>query len=265
MGTVRPPKPPRGEDGPTEIDEWSAGPWTSDILRPEHGWHETGKRDNCGCPIWWLEEHADRKSATAHEDGCSKVDTSYGHGPLHLWTDAPPEFLHGKGSNFTKLQYLAHAQHGGDLRAAMQAVGMGYTATASAGEGPSVLEFIGTDTDIPERSSDLVLPDSFWESTEFLRYLRRLAHTRGISADGLLFTLLAWTSAIVPHTCRLDTGMVSDDGASLNLFAARTGSSGAGKSASSASTVRKLLRPHGTLMEEMDLGKESEEQPLGSG
>jgi hypothetical protein len=96
---------------------------------------------------------------------------------------------------------------------------------------------------------------------DVLSYIRRVAHTRGVSADGLLYTVLAWVSAIVPHQCRLDTGMVSNKGASLNLFVARVGDSGGGKSASADDLARELVRPDAYLI---DMG-EAEALPLGTG
>jgi hypothetical protein len=116
---------PRSEPGePTEIDEWAERTHWSELLKQEHGWVFEGRRDNCGCPIWWLYGHGDHKSATAHEAGCPRYDTSRGHGPLHLWTTVPPDFLRGEGKNFSKIQYLAHSEHHGNMKAAIRAVGI---------------------------------------------------------------------------------------------------------------------------------------------
>jgi hypothetical protein len=113
----------------------------------------------------------------------------------------------------------------------------------------------------PVTPTGLVLSDSFWESMDTLSYIRRVAHTRGVSADGLLYTVLAWVSAISPYECRLDTGMVSHKGASLNLFVARVGDSGGGKTASADVLARELVRPDIYLI---DIGEE-EALPLGTG
>lgn len=96
----------RVSDGPSTVDEWDARtPW-SDLLEPD-GWIDTGKIDNCGCPIWTAPgEHASYKSATAHDPGCARFDTATGWGPLHVWTDSPPEALYGQRT-LTKLSYLA--------------------------------------------------------------------------------------------------------------------------------------------------------------
>jgi hypothetical protein len=94
---------------PTSVDVWDARtPWTL-VLEP-HGWADTGKVDmSCGaqCAIWTAPgDHASEKSATAHEDGCTRYDTVNGWGPLHIWTDNPPAPLVG-GSTITKLTFLA--------------------------------------------------------------------------------------------------------------------------------------------------------------
>jgi hypothetical protein len=118
-----------GEGGPKgpgdPADEWAAGvQWEtllSEATTEENRWISTGKIDACGCPIWMAPGgRADPKSATAHEAGCPRTDTSTGHGPLHIWTDAPPKFLEGR-RNVTKLQYLACRDHGGNVAAAMRA------------------------------------------------------------------------------------------------------------------------------------------------
>jgi hypothetical protein len=57
------------------------------------------------------------------------VDTTTGHGPLHLWTDAPPEWLAGR-RNVTKLQYMALRDHGGNMAAAMRSLGIEPTLTS---------------------------------------------------------------------------------------------------------------------------------------
>jgi hypothetical protein len=123
------PERDRGEGGPKgpgdPADEWAAGVQWETLLSgattEENRWISTGKIDACGCPIWMAPGgRADQKSATAHEAGCPRTDTSTGHGPLHIWTDAPPKFLEGR-RNVTKLQYLACRDHGGNVAAAMRA------------------------------------------------------------------------------------------------------------------------------------------------
>jgi hypothetical protein len=96
----------RLESEPTSIDLWDAQTSWADVLLPD-GWVQTGKADNCGCPVWTAPgPHDNPKSATAHELACMRWDTADGWGPLHIWTDTPPEELAGK-RNWTKLQFLA--------------------------------------------------------------------------------------------------------------------------------------------------------------
>lgn len=110
-----------------EIDSWSAKtPW-EDILTPS-GWSDTGTVDNCSCPIWTAPgNHSSPKSATAHDLGCARYDDSAGHGPLHLWTDNPPEYLHGclNGKRtLTKLQYIAARDYAGNTSGAIKGLGI---------------------------------------------------------------------------------------------------------------------------------------------
>lgn len=102
------------------IERWSAyWSWAS-LLEPD-GWSDSGRRSDCGCTEWTAPgEHASPKSATAHDVGCTLLDTSTGWGPLHIWTDHPPEPLAAAGdTTVTKLRYAALMHYGGDIRAAM--------------------------------------------------------------------------------------------------------------------------------------------------
>lgn len=113
------------------IERWQAAtPW-SDLLEPD-GWVATGEGDGCGCPIWTAPgPHGSPKSATAHEPGCSRYDTDTGWGPLHVWTDDPPEPIRGI-KTLTPLQYEAHMHHGGDMSVAMHALGLDSNVPAAA-------------------------------------------------------------------------------------------------------------------------------------
>lgn len=96
-----------GDDAASTVDTWDARtPWAS-LLEPD-GWLDTGKIDNCGCPIWTAPgEHGSYKSATAHDLGCARFDTDAGWGPLRIWTTGElPDGLEGN-STITKLDYLA--------------------------------------------------------------------------------------------------------------------------------------------------------------
>ncbi len=101
-----------------------------DRLLPAHGWTATGRPDQCGCPIWTAPgAHASPKSATAHEPGCGRFDTSRGWGPLKVWTDHPPDELAGgnprSGSSmWTPLDFVAAMDHDGNVAAAMDALGI---------------------------------------------------------------------------------------------------------------------------------------------
>jgi hypothetical protein len=91
----------------------------------------------------------------------------------------------------------------------------------------------------PAAATDLILPAEFYESRAVLKHMRDYAHSRGTSADPVLYAGLTRISGMVPHQCRLETGIGSPRGASLNLFAAPIGPTGTSKS-SSASVARNL-------------------------
>jgi hypothetical protein len=118
--------------GPDNVDRWAERTEWRDLLEPD-GWCFTGCLTSCGCPeVTAPGVHASPKSATAHEIGCqeSTVDTSAGHGPLHVWTDNPPSGVAAwldstMTKRLTKLQYVAAARHGGDCGAAIRALGIG--------------------------------------------------------------------------------------------------------------------------------------------
>lgn len=99
------------------IDRWSA----------QHSWREILTEDGfsphdhdaCGCPTFTRPGDATHsKSVTGHELGCAKYDTSKGHGPLRIWSDAL-----GTGT-MSKLSYVAKFRHDGDIGAAMRELGI---------------------------------------------------------------------------------------------------------------------------------------------
>ena len=108
----------RGEvEGDDPIDVWSR----------EISWHEILTQDGftpcdfdgCGCPTFTRPgSPAHTKSVTAHEFGCSKYDTSKGHGPIHIWSDAL-----GTGT-MSKISYMAKFHHEGSMSDAMRALGV---------------------------------------------------------------------------------------------------------------------------------------------
>lgn len=110
---------PRG--GP--IDAWSARTSWASLLEPR-GWTEAGSAHSCGCPNWTGPDgHSNPKSATAHDLGCSVFSTDEGWGPLHIWTDHPPDNLPPEGT-VTKVQYLALVEHDGSVARALTSVGV---------------------------------------------------------------------------------------------------------------------------------------------
>jgi hypothetical protein len=116
-----------GFTGEAHIDGWSVDVSWADLLAPD-GWFDTGIVDSCGCSIWTAPGvHASYKSATAHDVGCSQYDDAPGHCPLHVWTDNPPEFLINPAfgdKTFTKIQYVALRDHGGNMALACRAEGI---------------------------------------------------------------------------------------------------------------------------------------------
>jgi Bifunctional DNA primase/polymerase, N-terminal len=77
----------------------------------------------------------------------------------------------------------------------------------------------------------LNLPEEFWSSRTVLQHIRQAAHSRGRSADAVLYTTLARISAMVSPLLRFENCLGQG---SLNLFVAVIGKSGRGKSAAVA-------------------------------
>lgn len=121
------------------IDVWAQNtPW-SEILG-EDGFREHA-HDNCGCPTFTRPGDATHsKSVTAHEVGCTQYDTSAGHGPLRIWSDAL-----GSGT-MSKLSYMAKFHHGGNIGAAMGALGI---SSMHADDDDDLFE-LGTTDDYPK-------------------------------------------------------------------------------------------------------------------
>jgi hypothetical protein len=83
-----------------------------------------------------------------------------------------------------------------------------------------------------------LLPETFWAARPVFQHIRQAAHSQGCSGDTVLYSTLARMSAMVSHHIRATTGIGGR--ASLNIFAAMVGASGAGKSIS-AGCVRDLM------------------------
>lgn len=101
------------------IDQWAQDHTWAEILTGDFTPYST---DTCGCPTFTRVggDATHKKSATGHEIGCAQYDTSAGHGPLHIWSDA----VGGRNKTLSKLSYLAQRDHGGNVGAAMQALGI---------------------------------------------------------------------------------------------------------------------------------------------
>jgi hypothetical protein len=110
------------------ISAWAADLSWSEILQADE-WTDTGKADNCGCPVWTAPgDHASPKSATAHEPGCSVYTTDGGQAPIHIWTDNIPECaedaVKALGRTFSKLNYMTYRFYGGDRGRALGGLGI---------------------------------------------------------------------------------------------------------------------------------------------
>ena len=112
----------------TAVDAWAETVSWASILEPM-GWTPAPRADSCGCAVWTAPGiHASRKSATAHDAGCTAGRYTETNAPLHLWTDhdAAP-FTDGMDEpgwtpTFSKLQAVALISFGGKVGAAMDAM-----------------------------------------------------------------------------------------------------------------------------------------------
>lgn len=126
--SVRPDDPRFADPGDTlrrSVAEWEdSTPW-GDLLAP-HGWDSLDRPDGCGCDVWAAPGvHDSPRSATAHDN----PDDQKCNVRLHIWTDDPgPEIaamLDEVGSNsLSKLQVYAAYRTGGDIGAAIEALGL---------------------------------------------------------------------------------------------------------------------------------------------
>lgn len=113
---------PKRDEHPA-IEAWMENHSWSDILT-EEGWAEVGE-ESCGCATWLRPGMTgSKKSAVAHE-GCGE------HGSfLHLFTDAAPgavgDAFDAFGKNLTKMQVIAHTEHGGNVAAVFREIERDY-------------------------------------------------------------------------------------------------------------------------------------------
>ncbi|MFJ3834488.1 hypothetical protein ACIPY6_03105 [Streptomyces sp. NPDC090054] len=96
------------------------------------------------------------------------------------------------------------------------------------------------DAGAPPAARPGLLPESFWEARPVFQHMRQAAHSQGCSGDLVLYSTLSRLSGMLSHNIRAVTGIGGR--ASLNVFAAMVGTSGAGKSIS-AGCVRDLMAP----------------------
>lgn len=101
------------------------------ILEPRD-WVDSGKASRCGCPEWTAPGgHGSSKSATAHDLGCGEFETEDGF--IHVWTDNPPgDLLQAGTKTFSKIQFVAWHDFGGDMGAAMRELGINTSADEQA-------------------------------------------------------------------------------------------------------------------------------------
>ena len=144
------------------IDRWSAETSWYDLLT-EDGFRPHG-HDNCGCPTFTRPGDATHsKSVTAHEYGCAKFDTSKGHAPLRIWSDAL-----GSGT-MSKLNYVAKFRHDGDVGAAMRSLDLAAAHVDDGEDGPFTLGDIAPKEGAPKGADekDVTSDDRFapidWE------------------------------------------------------------------------------------------------------
>lgn len=97
-----------------------------------------------------------------------------------------------------------------------------------------------------------LLPEEFWQSRYVFRHIRDAAHSRACCGDVLLYTTLARMSGATSHHIRATTGIGGR--ASLNLFAAPVGVSGAGKSTSTALARELMPLADGEFIDGLPIG-----------
>jgi hypothetical protein len=228
-------------EGASTFDDFEARVDWSEILEP-HGWEETSS-DRNGTRYWRRpDKDTDGHSAsTGHAEDRDRMwnwSTSAG-----LPVDEP--IL--KPYVWAILNGYADENGEVDLKAAARAL-------REQGFGPQDED---DDEQQPPGRQLSTLPDTFWTARPVLAKIREHAHRRVESADVVLYAILTRLSAMVPHTTRLDTGVGSERGASLNLYAIVVGPPGSGKTSGVAVAADYHAHPIG-----MDF---ADQLPLGSG
>jgi hypothetical protein len=105
---------------------------------------------------------------------------------------------------------------------------------------------------------DLNLPPEFWASRPVLKHIQLAAHSRLVSADVALYSMLARLAALWPHQVKINNGI--KNGASANLFVGVVGPSGSGKTSGIGVARGLLVRPPW-----LSLSDFADDRPLGTG
>ncbi|OZC76364.1 hypothetical protein CH282_26155 [Rhodococcus sp. 06-418-1B] len=210
----------RSADG-SPIDDWAAQtPW-ADVLGPA-GWMETGTA-NCGCATWLRPGSAEKRSAIAHDDGCTL--TGYTSPFLHSFSSTSEAEL---GQDVSKLKVVAALHHGGSVGRARTALGIPddqpeFDADAFVLEGASADPY------------DEALEAVVFDHSEVTKHIREQARLRLVSPWAALFMALMHAVLSIPYGVRLPAIVGSP--ASLNSMLAAVGGSGGGKGVSSNSVA----------------------------
>ena len=254
--------------GGDAVKRWGAQTTWVEILAPT-GWVATGKTDGCGCETWTAPGvHANAKSATAHEPGCTFNDSADPH--LQVWTDHDAEpFEHwrsgGEASfSISRLQAVASIHYGHDLGAAMTDLSDAYDDLALTDDLPA--DFGRAATDVGGDSCTPQLPEEFWSAHPTLTHVRQFAHYGVNSADAVLGAALVRLSAHLDPCVRIVTGVKRP--LPLNTFVGIVGSAGTGKSSAYQASADLLDLKFGNPMD-LDLIAPADqcppELPVGSG
>lgn len=241
------------DDGDS-INAWSAATTWADILSADG--FTPADIDNCGCPTWTRPGGTHEKSATAHGKGCAKFDTRTGHGPIHFWSDALR--IDGR-ETVSMLTYMAHTRYHGDVKAAMDALGIQRGSSAPwpdlddlgpVGDEPPLDDFDfgpqervpagkgkapqgGADQkggNVPPAGDNPTAPtgedvDTFWTAREVLTHIHTYAQAMYVSPWAMLGSVLSYVAALTPPRVKAMTWAP----ASLNMYVGLVGESGSGK------------------------------------
>lgn len=110
----------------------------------------------------------------------------------------------------------------------------------------------------PAAEASLNLPPEFWAARVGLKHIQLAAHSRLVSADVALYSMLARLAALWPHEVRINNGV--KNGASANLFVSVVGPSGSGKTSGIGVARGLLSRPPW-----LDVSAFADDRPLGTG